>query len=134
MNGTILNRKEIWKYIPGYEGIYAVSHLGRVKRCTREVEYIREHPTSEIVQCKMTLTDKYLKPFKGKYGQLYVQLRKDGKVHQLSLTKIVADTFIPNPENYKYIKHLDFDITNNLVSNLKRVKTHQELRPFQYVP
>lgn len=92
---------EIWKDIKGYEG-YKVSNLGNVK----SLNYNR------------TGKEKILKPKKNK-GYLYVNLCKQGKVKFYLVHRLVAQAFIPNPNNYPQINHKDEDKTNNTIQNLE---------------
>ena len=64
-------------------------------------------------------TDKYLKIAKNDNGYLVVRMRKDKKASSKYIHKLVAETFIPNPNNYPYVRHKDGNITNNNVSNLE---------------
>ena len=94
---------EIWKDIEGYEGLYQVSNLGRVKslnyKCTKE--------------------EKILKLMSDKDGYLYVNLYKEGKRKTYKVHRLVAKAFIPNPENKLEVNHKDEDKTNNKVENLE---------------
>lgn len=90
--------KEIWKDIEGYEGIYQVSNLGRVKRVT---------------------TGRILKGGKNKGGYLGVSLSKNSVISQQRIHRLVAETFIPNQENKPEVNHIDENKTNNKVSNLE---------------
>src|SRR5699024_3977580 len=90
--------KEIWKDIEGYEGIYQVSNLGRVKRVT---------------------TGRILKSGKNRGGYLYINLCKQGVVSNKIIHRLVEQAFIPNPENKSDINHIDEDKTNNTVTNLE---------------
>lgn len=108
---------EIWKDIQGYEGLYQVSNLGRVKRLKRVIK------SPSIFGGKATLKEYILKPrydlkVKGlKHGYFRVSLRgKNFCVHRL-----VADAFIPNPDNKPYVDHIDTNIENNKASNLRWV-------------
>lgn len=87
--------QEIWKDIEGYEGLYQVSNLGRVKRA-----YI-------------------LKPYKDKKGYLAVQLSKHNKVKRLFVHRLVAMAFIPNPNNLPQVNHKDRNTSNNHMGNLE---------------
>ena len=91
---------EHWKAIDGYEGLYQVSNLGRVKslKCGKE---------------------KILKPGKNTGGYLHVDLYKDGHEKTVKIHRLVAEAFIPNPNNLDTINHKDEDKTNNTVSNLE---------------
>ena len=90
--------KEFWKDIEGYEGIYQVSNLGMVKRVT---------------------TGRILKSGKNRGGYLYVNLCKQRLVSNKRIHRLVAQAFIPNPENKSDINHIDEDKTNNTVTNLE---------------
>ena len=61
----------------------------------------------------------YLKPQDNGNGYLKVHLYKNGKMYQKYIHQIVAETFIPNPNNLKYIDHIDRDKTNNCITNLR---------------
>lgn len=52
-------------------------------------------------------------------GYLYVDLYKNGKRKRFYIHRLVAETFIPNPENKPYINHIDGNPKNNNVGNLE---------------
>ena len=95
--------EEIFKNIYGYEGLYQISNLGRVKslnyRCTKK--------------------EKVLKPCKNTNGYLQVHLYKDSENKYMLVHRLVADAFISNPYNLSDVNHKDEDKTNNCVSNLE---------------
>ena len=91
---------EQWKEIAGYEGLYEVSDIGMVK----SFKYGKE---------------RILKPGKNNKGYLQVCLSKDGKHKTLTVHRIVAEAFIPNPDNLDTVNHKDEDKTNNFASNLE---------------
>ena len=94
---------EQWKSIAGYEGLYEVSDLGRVKS----------------LNYNHTGKDKILKPVKGHRGYLQVSLWKDGKTRNLRVHRLVAEAFIQNPNNLATINHKDEVKNNNAASNLE---------------
>ena len=96
--------EEIWKDIEGYEGLYQISNLGRVKSFPRKGT--------------QTKKEKILKEKRDKKGYCFVSLNNVGakpyKIHRL-----VAQAFIPNLENKPQINHIDGDKTNNRIDNLE---------------
>jgi hypothetical protein len=104
---------EIWKDIEGYEGLYQVSTLGRLKR----LEY--------IVICKngrnRKLPTHILNPPILKNGYIIACLRKEGKGKYLLLHRLVASAFLPNPNNLAQVNHKDGNKKNNNVENLEWV-------------
>lgn len=113
---------EIWKDITGYEGLYQVSSLGRVRALPRQ-GFTKYGKRNHI---------HYLKPDvnyhnKGEYrvGYHRVTLCKDGIYKRYMVHRLVAQAFIPNPDNKPYINHIDCDGTHNWVENLEWV-THSE--------
>lgn len=95
---------EEWRDIEGYEGLYQVSNLGRVK----SLKY-RGHEG-----CIGILTPR----LDGKEYET-VALYKGGKVRNTKIHRLVAQAFIPNPNNYPQVNHKDEDKTNNNVDNLE---------------
>lgn len=89
---------EIYRDIQGYEGLYAVSNFGNVKNTRR----------NKVLKCKIT-----------KWGYHKVNLSKDGVLKTYLVHRLVADTFIPNPDNLPQINHRDECKTNNRVDNLE---------------
>lgn len=86
--------EEIWKDIPGYEGYYEISNLGRI-RCCERIDKIGRHKKSKI-----------LKPYKQYDGYLKICLHKDCKQEKIMVHRLVAQTFIPNLENKLQVNHI----------------------------
>lgn len=102
--------KEQWKEIKGYEGIYEISNLGNVKSLKRIVKG-RWGNTK--------ISSKILVPAKDKDGYSVVALCKNGGQKVSKIHRLVAEAFIPNPNNFIQINHKDENKTNNNVSNLE---------------
>ena len=103
---------EEWKDIKGYEGIYQISNLGRVKSVERQVINHRCGATRIIKEQFLTPTDN------GK-GYKIVCLRSNRTRKNKYLHRLVAEHFIENPCNKQVVNHLDFDKSNNAVTNLE---------------
>ena len=105
----VSSEKEEWRDVIGYEGLYQVSNLGRVKSLPK---YSNSKGYPELRK------EKILKPYiTGKYRN-YCTVRfidkKAYKVHRL-----VALAFIPNPNNYPIVNHKDENAANNRADNLE---------------
>lgn len=94
---------EIWKDISGYEGKYAISSYGNIIA----LNYNREKRAQNRI------------PRKDKGGYLYVNLWKNGISKTFKIHRLVAEAFLPNPNNLPQINHKDENKTNNSVFNLE---------------
>ena len=89
--------KEFWKQIEGFDN-YQISNIGRVKN----IKF-----------------DRLVKPLLDNRGYIMVNLYKDGKMKRLSLHRLIAIAFIPNPENKPCIDHINTDRSDNRIDNLR---------------
>ena len=71
--------------------------------------------------------NRYLKPSKGPNGYMRVCLSKQGKHSQAYIHRLVAEAFIPNPENKPEVNHIDEDKNNNHMNNLEWVTTKENI-------
>lgn len=99
--------EEIWKDIAGYEGMYQVSNLGRVKSLAR------------ITKNQYGKQDYILKTKKSDNGYISIGLFKNNKQEILLVHRLVAQAFVPNPNDYPIVNHKDEDSTNNNANNLE---------------
>ena len=103
---------EIWKEVLGYEGLYEVSNLGRVK----SLNY-KGHKGKRG----------FLTPFKDSSGHLNVKLYKKGVGCHRGVHFLMAQVFIPNPENKPEVHHIDGKPQNNRIENLKWVTPQEHM-------
>lgn len=96
---------EQWKEIKGYEGLYEVSDIGRVRSLPKRGGYKSPHIMA-LNKCR-------------EYS--FVTLCKDYKISAKSIHRLVAETFIPNLENKPCVNHKDGNKRNNSVANLEWV-------------
>lgn len=98
--------KEIWKDIEGYEGLYQISNTGKVKSLKRKY---KTKKCDEIIKS----------PSLASRGYFRLPLCKEGKVKYFYIHRLVAQAFIPNPENLPQVNHKDENKLNNNVTNLE---------------
>lgn len=101
----------IWKDIRGYEGYYQVSNTGEVRRLTRTV--IDKNGNQKKVLGRVL--SKHIKD----NDYLTVQLWKDNVGKKYYIHRLVAEAFIPNPDNLPTVNHKDYNKSNNDVNNLE---------------
>ena len=102
---------EIWKDIDGYEGLYQVSNYGKVKSLGNE----------------FSRKEKILNFSKNKDGYLQVFLYKEGKRKNCYVHCLVANAFIPNPNNLPTVNHINENKENNVVENLEWMNMKQQV-------
>lgn len=94
--------EEVWRDIKGYEGAYQVSNFGNV----RSLNFMRRKEVRELAKKNMR-------------GYPYVILYKDTKIQRKRIHRLVAEAFIPNPDNLPEVNHKDENKANNRVDNLE---------------
>lgn len=102
--------QEIWKDVVGYEGLYQISNLGRVKSLARKIDHVK------YIEDR---GDVIMTPFLNKNGYFTVMLHKNRKKKQHRIHQMVARAFIPNPLGKEMINHIDCNTQNNRVENLE---------------
>lgn len=97
---------EEWRPIKGYEGIYEVSNLSRVKSLARKGN-------------NRTLKDRIMRQYVGKTGYKQIRLCKNNETKLCRVHILIARAFVENPCNYPIINHIDGNKCNNNISNLE---------------
>lgn len=112
---------EVWEDIKGYEGLYQISNLGRVKCLPKDVVstkygHVRHYP------------ERIASTYSRNGGYKFVELSKDGKARKYSVHRLVAKHFISNPENKPQVNHIDGNKANNRVDNLEWVTASENIK------
>lgn len=101
---------EIWKDIEGYEGLYQVSNLGRIKSLSR---ITTSHKRSVYQTKEMIMKYKKSRDYNS------IGLSKYGNTKYYRVARLVASAFIPNPDNLPQVNHKDCNKRNDYASNLE---------------
>lgn len=115
---VMLNGDETWKDIEGYEGLYQVSNLGRVKSLSRKVFHCNRVTHKE---------EKILSTINNKNGYVRVELSNGNKKKYL-VHRLVAQAFIQNNENKKYVNHINRIKNDNRVENLEWATASENIK------
>lgn len=98
--------QEAWRDIEGYGGFYQISNLGRVKSRGKQCAVSEKR---DIIRATSLTHDGYVK-----VRLLHRGMDKTARVHRL-----VAEAFLPNPENKPTVNHIDGNKQNNAADNLE---------------
>jgi hypothetical protein len=111
----VLNCNNIeWKPVTGFEGVYLISNTGLVKSVERAVRNTKK--SIRIVKEQLMSAHPT-----GTVDYLYTRLNKNGKCKIAAVHRLVAEAFVPNPDNKPMVNHIDGNKLNNHFSNLEWV-------------
>ena len=105
---------EEWRDVVGYEGIYEISNTGILKSCERKVNVAHRGFTGFRV-----IKEKVMKTTFNDSGYEEIKLCKNNKYTQVFIHRLVAQAFIPNPNNLPFVNHKDENPRNNCADNLE---------------
>ncbi len=116
---------EEWRDVIGFEGMYMIPSYGRcvsLDRVYSDKNNTSKHIIQRLVSFSMVANN-----------YLQYRLWKNNKQYNMLVHRIVADAFIPNPNNYTEVDHIDTNRTNNVVSNLRWcTKSMNQLNPISH--
>lgn len=110
--------KEEWRDIKGFEGIYQVSSKGNVRSSYTRGTSKRYYLSNDFILLKNIIRNN---------GYYFVTLRKKGLVKQCCVHRLVAETFIQNPNNFTDVNHKNGIKTDNNVCNLEWCTRQQNI-------
>lgn len=111
---------EVWRAVKDYEGLYEVSNLGRIRSVSRTVRVGKGKGYERLVESKILST-----PINGSGYKIIVLNKPNSKPVCKPIHRLVAEAFIPNPNNLTDVNHKDEDKMNNNVENLEWM-SHKE--------
>ena len=103
---------EEWRSVNNYDGLYLVSNMGRIKTIGHYV--LRNNNKTPIL-----VKERILKPMVMNNGYCCVKLTKNKQAKTYLVHRLVAEAFIPNPNNYPCVNHKSEVKTENFVDNLE---------------
>lgn len=112
---------EIWKDIQGYEGLYQISNYGRIKGLSKISKWNNRVWKEKILKQRVVK----------QYKQIF--LYKDGIGKEYKVHRLVAQAFLPNPDNLPQVNHKDGNKLNNNVSNLEWISARDNQLHSVYV-
>ena len=115
--------KEEWRDIKGYEGLYQISNIGRIKSCNK-LSLDREiYKNNNVKQ----FSKSFILKFEKNKGYNYVHLFKNGVRKRMAVHRLVAEAFIPNPGNKPEVDHINTIRDDNRVENLHWVTPKENM-------
>lgn len=119
--------KEEWRPVVGYEGLYEVSNLSRVKSVERDITVDRVNRDGLVKPYTVHVKERILKQGRRHDGYADVSLSDHGKTVLHCVHRLVAEAWIPNPQGLRCVNHKDLDKTNNALSNLEWVSNSENV-------
>ena len=124
---VMVNMDIIWKPVVGYEGWYEVSSKGDVRSVDHVVRYIKHYRNMDVEATHHFKSKLLTQSLKGT-GYRSVILSKNGVTATKLVHRLVAEAFIPNPDNKSQVNHIDGIRFHNDVDNLEWVTGSENQR------
>ena len=106
--------EEVWKKVVGFEGLYEVSSMGRVRCIGRYVEKLNHGTKVNAYYTPRILEQRYVPE-----GYLLVSLNSGKNQQSFRVHRLVAQAFIPNPDSKPFINHINGHPDDNRLENLE---------------
>lgn len=97
-----MNTTEVWRDIAGYEGLYQIGSFASVRKFYKTKKEFKPISTRQLPT-----------------GYIHCRLQTKNKRQNKYIHRLVAEAFIPNPENKPCVDHIDGNVKNNCVDNLR---------------
>lgn len=122
----IIEKDSIFKSIKGFENMYEISNYGIIKSVDRNI-------ICKDGQIK-PIKSRYIRPADNGHGYKFVYLWKNNKQHRYYVHRLVAETFLSNPDNLNEVNHIDNNKANNNVNNLEWCnRLYNERQKFKHI-
>lgn len=121
-----LSDAEIWKPIPGYEGLYEASSLGRIRTADGKTTSSARFP--HRVWRQRIMKQKWRNRKSSERSDARICLWKDGKEKTHLVARLIAMSFLPVPYDKLTVNHIDGNPQNNAVDNLEWVSLAENIR------
>lgn len=117
-------KNEIWKDIPNFEGFYQASDMGRIRSLDRNIH--------KKVKEKIFDTSRSGRVFRLRYKKsrryISIRLSKNGKTNSYALHRLIAITFISNPDNFPQVNHINGIKSDNRAENLSWTNNSENVK------
>ena len=122
----IIEKDSIFKSIKDFENMYEISNYGIIKSVDRNI-------ICKDGQIK-PIKSRYIRPADNGHGYKFVYLWKNNKQHRYYVHRLVAETFLSNPDNLSEVNHIDNNKANNNVNNLEWCnRLYNERQKFKHI-
>lgn len=128
--------KEKWKAVKGFEGLYEVSNMGRVKSLektiTNGINITHYNKTGEVLLNKpMTYKEKILKPCMDACGYLHYRLSKEhGRYTLFKAHRLVAKHFLKDYSEKLTVNHINGNKMDNRIKNLEMMTRSDNIKDY----